>query len=221
MTKKKFSLKKSLASAALAGALTFLPSCDDVSPQRNHIENQENRLNLYAQYIAPHEGRMPWVYCARNPRETDRSRFEEPTIGVGHFMDRGNSRETFSRILQNVNWEDVYLGRTRLTNNQIDTLFTEDLSSYVDRTRGLFPNFENYPVYLQQALVDGVYRGDLSGSPRTRALINRERFQEAATEYLNHAEYRNARASGMSGVATRMERNRDAMLRYHNESRRN
>lgn len=173
-----------------------------------------------ASYIAPNEGRIPQVYCAQSPEETDRNKFKEPTIGVGHYMDRGDSREVFKEVLPDVSYEDVYSGKEKLTEEQIDRLFAEDIGKYIERTKRFFPNFNDYPEYLQSALVDGVYRGCLSGSPNTRELISEGKFEEAANEYLNHKEYNTARERGMSGVATRMEKNRDAMLKYAREMER-
>jgi GH24 family phage-related lysozyme (muramidase) len=166
-----------------------------------------------AKYIANHEGRRSKVY---DPIPNDGK--NEPTIGVGHYLDRGDSREIFARILPEVDFDAVYSGKAKLNNSQIDRLFLEDLSSYINKTKGFFPAFDNYPEYLQSALVDGVYRGCLSGSPKTRLLINEGNFEEASKEYLNHSEYKNAKKLGRLGIRPRMENNRNAFLRYHSQS---
>ena len=54
--------------------------------------------------------------------------------------------------------------------------------------------------------MDGFFRGDLSGSKDTLALMNQGDFKAAAKEYLNHAGYRKSKEEG-TGVAGRMERN--------------
>jgi len=60
-------------------------------------------------------------------------------------------------------------------------------------------------------------RGELSGSPKTRRLINTGKFKEAAREYINNKQYQNAVKLGVPGIRPRMESNRDAMLRYAEE----
>jgi hypothetical protein len=187
-------------------------------PERGgeRIPERDSRLEI-ASYIAEHEGRVPHVYCAKKPKETDRSKFEEPTVGVGHYMDRGDSKETFARVLPEVDWEGIYWKREELTKKQIDILFSEDLRTRLEITKNFFHEFENYPGYLQSALADGVFRGCLAGSPKTRRLINEGDFRGASEEYLNHQEYKTARERGKSGVAKRMEKNRDMMLRYARE----
>jgi hypothetical protein len=166
----------------------------------------------YAEYIAGWEGRRSGVY---DPNPNDGK--PEPTIGVGHYLDRGNSRETFARVLPEVNYDKIYSGRKEITKDQIDKLFAHDLKEYIAKTKKAFPKFHTYPAELQAALVDGFYRGDLSGSPKTRRLINEGKWEEASIEYLNNREYLNSRASGMSGVATRMEENSRRMRNYSNK----
>ena len=65
-------------------------------------------------------------------------------------------------------------------------------------------NFNNLSDNLKKQIVSSWYRGSLSGSPLTRELINAGKFEKAAEEFLNNAEYRAAVESG-SGVAKRME----------------
>jgi GH24 family phage-related lysozyme (muramidase) len=60
------------------------------------------------------------------------------------------------------------------------------------------------PQNLQDNIISAFYRGSMSGSPKTVALINKGDFSAAAKEFLNNQEYRNALKSG-SGVADRME----------------
>ena len=147
-----------------------------------------------------------------NPRDGK----PEPTIGAGHYMDRGDSRETFFRVLPLVNWNNIYDGKTALTNEEIDILFAEDLKTYVERAKKLVPEFDSLPDYVSTALVDMAYRGDLGDSPKTRALINSGKFAEAANEYINRREYRDAESKGIRGVKIRMDSNRQRLLDYAN-----
>jgi GH24 family phage-related lysozyme (muramidase) len=57
---------------------------------------------------------------------------------------------------------------------------------------------------LQDAAISSVYRGGLSGSPKTMENIREGKFTEAAKEFLDNDEYKAAKESG-SGVASRME----------------
>lgn len=166
----------------------------------------------YAQYTAQWEGRRGRVY---DPNPNDGR--DEPTIGVGHNMAREDSQATFRRVLPNANHNSVRRGRETLTNNQIDSLFANDIQTYIDRTRARINNFDALPEYLRTALVDATYRGDLG--PRTIRLINENNWTAAAREYLNHRQYQNAVALRIPGIRPRMESNRDAMLRYAGESR--
>lgn len=56
---------------------------------------------------------------------------------------------------------------------------------------------------LQDAALSSVYRGGLSGSPKTLQNIREGKFAEAAKEFLDNKEYKEAKESG-SGVAARM-----------------
>lgn len=57
---------------------------------------------------------------------------------------------------------------------------------------------------LQDEAISSIYRGGLSGSPKTMQNIREGKFADAAKEFLDNEEYRQARKSG-SGVAKRME----------------
>ena len=187
-----------------------LPRTQEALPQK---AQQKNPLIAYAEYTGNFEGRELRVY---DPNPNDNK--PEPTIGIGHYLDRGNSRETFARVLPEVDFDSVYNGRTELTDEQVNELFAEDIKEYVERTKRFFPKFDEYPQYLRQALVDGFYRGDLGDSPKTRELINQGEFAEASDEYINRKDYKNAIANGMAGIRTRMDANRNAMIRYAMEN---
>lgn len=179
---------------------------------RSSITGEEDRLRVFARYTGNFEGRRNRVY---DPNPADGK--AEPTIGVGHYMDRGDSREVFARVLPEVDYGAVYAGRAALTDEQVDRLFVYDLPRYIIRAQRLVHSFDSLPVYLQAALVDMAYRGDLGGSPKTRQLMNNSEWAGAAREYIDNKEYRTAEARGMSGIVTRMDSNRAAMLTYDAE----
>ena len=147
----------------------------------------------------------------------------EVAIGVGHTMYNPNlssptlrSRRAFASVFGDVvDFDAVLSGQQSLTDNQVAALVDYDITEHIKRARRLMPKFNNYPAYLQYALLDSVYRGD-TGSKALR-LINGGRWREAATEYLNRRDYRNADALGIPGIRGRMENNRAAMLKYAQE----
>ena len=152
------------------------------------------------------------------------------TVGIGHAMDNGKgghvrrSQRAFQSVFGNsVNWNDVRNGRVSLTDEQVRELAAFDIDDKANVARNMFNDFDTFPPYLQEALLDSVYRGDTG--PKTTALINQGRWREAAREYLNRRDYIDAKNNRpdprtgilMRGIIPRMEHNRDAMLRYAEE----
>lgn len=88
--------------------------------------------------------------------------------------------------------------------------FTEIYPKYVQRSARAVKDYKSMPQELQNAVLSAVYRGDLG--PKTAALLSEGRYEAAAEEYLNHAEYRRRKAANPNdGVVKRMERNAAAM----------
>lgn len=81
-----------------------------------------------------------------------------------------------------------------------------DINKKIDLTKRLLgPEvFDSFSPKLQVQIISGAYRGDITGSPKALGLLKKGKFQEAAKEYLNNAEYKQAKVEG-SGVAERME----------------
>lgn len=122
------------------------------------------------------------------------------TIGIGHHIQPG---EVFNEPL---------------SDEQIDALFSRDIQRHINRARRLLPEFDSYPDYVKIAIVDGVFRGDLSGSPNTLRLIRQGKWLEASKEYLNNNEYRKSKQQGVRhGVWQRMERNASLLAAYAKE----
>lgn len=145
-----------------------------------------------AKYIEANEGR-------RNEPYKDSKGYL--TVGVGHLVPKGQEKK--------------YLGR-KLTDAEVDELFSRDLKAKADMARKkLGESFDKLPDKAKVAVVDGFFRGDLSGSPKALKLIKEGKLKEAADEYLNHAEYRKSVESNKQGkphgVAKRMERNAEAL----------
>lgn len=134
------------------------------------------------------------------------------TIGVGHMI-KPESRQIFQQLFgDTVNYDKIISGQEKLTDEQVNQLAKYDINIHLQRARKMFPKFDTYPYYVKEALLNSVYRGD-TGS-KTMALINAGKWEEAAKEYLNRYDYRNADSLGIPGIKQRMETNRNAMLEY-------
>jgi len=96
---------------------------------------------------------------------------------------------------------------TRITEEQADQMLREDLDTRLQEIKRAYPNFDTYPQELQLQLTQSYYRGTLTpkASPKTRRLINKGKFQEAAKEFLNNEEYKNAKKLGRPGIIERMD----------------
>lgn len=120
------------------------------------------------------------------------------TIGYGH------------------NGPDVKKGM-KITEEQAENFLEKDIQSKINLIEKKLPNFNEYSENLQKFVVDGFFRGDLSGSPKTLKLLKQGNFEEASQEFLRNEEYNEAVISG-SGVASRMEDISEAMRKESDAS---
>lgn len=89
--------------------------------------------------------------------------------------------------------------------------FTEVLPVFEQRSRKAVSSYNKQPFEVQKAIMSAVYRGDMG--PATAKLLDAGEYKKAATEYLNHAEYRKRkRKNPDDGVVKRMERNAKAFF---------
>lgn len=188
---------------------TATTSPANINPTQT-IQNTQLELDPtpFMEYVRPNEGSRAQVY---------RDGSGHPTIGVGHLI-TDRSRGIFQELFgDSVNYDDIVAGKASLTPEQINNLFRYDVNTRLTRQiPKVFPKFNTYPEYLQQALFDSHYRGDTGR--KTTQLINQGKWSEAAKEYLNRRDYREALQGGPNpGIVPRMNRNRDAMLRYAEE----
>ena len=84
----------------------------------------------------------------------------------------------------------------------------EDVNSRIKEVQNAIPKFNTFSEELQLALFYEWYRGSLVGSKNTRDLINQNppKFKEAAVEFLDNDEYRNAEKLGKIGIRDSMEK---------------
>jgi len=106
---------------------------------------------------------------------------------------------------------------TRITEEQADQMLREDLDTRLKEIKRAYPNFDTYSTDLQLQITQSYYRGTLTpkASPKTRKLINKGKFREAAKELVNNKEYENAKKLGRSGIIPRMD---DVVLALNNEA---
>jgi GH24 family phage-related lysozyme (muramidase) len=116
------------------------------------------------------------------------------TIGIGHKIVAG---ESFGRI----------------DDKKVQELFANDIQHHIKRCRRFLPSFNSYPVCVQVAILDGFFRGDLSGSPKTLKLMRQGKFLEASKEYLDNREYRRSKRQN-TGVYKRMDKNAQKFKAY-------
>jgi len=121
------------------------------------------------------------------------------TIGIGHKIGDG------SQAAKN-QWVKKY-GHS-ISPKFAEKLFDEQLDYHLNRVKEIFGGAFNYFTNGQGGvLVDISYRGDLLPDMDWVKLLQQGKNKEAASEYLNHKEYKNRKKKGRDGVVKRMERN--------------
>ena len=149
-----------------------------------------------AAYIAANEGRRT------KPYKDSKGKL---TVGIGHLVLPGESAGP-------------------LTEEQVDELFAKDLAAKEQAAKAKLGDeaFNKLPEKAKVAVLDGFFRGDLSGSPKALGLLKEGKLSEAADDYLNNAEYRASvalnKAGKPHGVAARMERNAEALRTSYDNS---
>ena len=123
------------------------------------------------------------------------------TIGVGHLMGDGSEAGKNKWIKQN---------GSRLTSAQAMTLFKKDLHKHALKARNILgaDTFDKLTPQRKAVVVDIAYRGDLKPQFKFVQHLKRGKYDLAASEYLDHTEYKSRVREGDSdGVVKRMNRN--------------
>ena len=152
------------------------------------VVQQTFDYDAFAVNLEIREGRRNRMYLDGSGR---------PTIGVGHLLDNSaDDRQLFSTLFgSKYNYDQILSGQQVMSEADVNTLRNADIDIELEKARTIFTNFDSYPYYLQEALLDGVYRGEHNSRFRTTSLINEERFADASIEYVNRADYRFEKAS--------------------------
>ena len=101
----------------------------------------------------------------------------------------------------------------KISEKQAESLLTKGIQKIESDVRRRIPKYDSYPKYVQMAIMNASYRGDLG--PATIKLINQGAWNKVSKEYLNHPNYTNP--GNMRGVVARMKSNADAFDRYAKE----
>ncbi len=129
---------------------------------------------------------------------------DKDSVGYGHLLIDGR---TGNISVDRINKEDA------------EKLLEKDIEVRLKEVNSLLPNFVNFPKDAQQAIFSEYYRGSIGQSPVTRALINTGRYKEAAKEFLNNNEYKNADKNKMGGIKKRMEAVSKALIKMAKEKK--
>ena len=103
----------------------------------------------------------------------------------------------------------------RTTREDADKRLSYEVDNRIETLIDLLPKSKFYNKQLQDALFSVHWRGDIAQSGETRKLIKKGHYNEAAVEFLDHDEYRNAVALGIPGIRPRMERFSTELERLH------
>jgi len=165
--------------------------------------SKEDYLDLAAKLIIPSEIYGGDINAPANrellsPHLDDKGLW---TIGVGHLMGDGSEAGKNKWIKQNGG---------RLTPAQAMSLFKKDLHKHALKARNILgaDAFDKLSPRRKAVVVDIAYRGDLKPQFKFVQHLKRGRYDLAASEYLDHTEYKSRVSEGGSdGVVKRMNRN--------------
>lgn len=103
---------------------------------------------------------------------------KQNTIGYGHYG------------------TDVQEG-LNITKRQANNILRNDIETRLPKIRKAIPQFEDLPIDARKHLLGSWFRGSLSGSPKTLALIKARKYKEAAKEFLDNDEYKTTKFGGV------------------------
>tara|TARA_R110002020_G_scaffold100198_2_gene237132 strand:+ start:413 stop:979 length:567 start_codon:yes stop_codon:yes gene_type:complete len=125
-----------------------------------------------------------------------------------------DSKKNITMAIGHLGADNGMLDSAFTTPNEAEELFEKDLGIRVEEVSNILtPSvYSNLSEEAKRAVINMHFRGDLQGSPVTRSLIMQGRMDDAAKEFLNHDEYReavkNKKLHGIdSGLIDRFEKN--------------
>ena len=127
------------------------------------------------------------------------------TVGYGHLLVDGRTGN---------------ISVDRIDKKDAEKLLQQDIQIRLKEVNALLPDFKNFPEDAQQAIFSEYYRGSIGQSDVTRALINKRRYKDAAKEFLNNDEYKEAKKNGkLGGITKRFEAVSEALMKMAQEKK--
>ena len=127
------------------------------------------------------------------------------TVGYGHLLIDGRTGN---------------ISVDRIDKEDAEKLLQQDIEVRLKEVNALLPDFKNFPEDAQQAIFSEYYRGSIGQSDVTRALINKRRYKDAAKEFLNNDEYKEAKKNGkLGGITKRFEAVSKALMKMAEEKK--
>lgn len=147
-----------------------------------------------------------------------------PTIGIGHLITSDDIKKGILKQGEYTLDKNGNIVNVVISDDRAREIFNNTLKQKLEVIKNQFPSFESYPENIKIVLLDGFFRGDLSGSPTAKALLrtamdyyikkqyekSKKYLNAAADEYLDSDEYRTSKKE-KSGIYRRMENNADIM----------
>jgi GH24 family phage-related lysozyme (muramidase) len=106
----------------------------------------------------------------------------------------------------------------KISNPKAEELLKQDITAEENKTKGKFPKYDTYPLYLRRALTNAIYRGE--AGPDWIKAANAGNWSSAATKYLEGWDIDFSKADDptmVGSVAHRMVTNQRAMKKYAKE----
>lgn len=143
-----------------------------------------------------------------------------PTIGIGHLVKKSDIDEGILKKGEYTLDKKGNITSVNISNTRAREIFNIDLNKKLSVIKKQFPSYDVYPESVKIVLLDGFFRGDIAGSPTTKALIKtamsyyikgdtskaQKYLNSAANEYVDSNEYRISKKQ-KSGIYKRMDNN--------------
>lgn len=92
------------------------------------------------------------------------------------------------------------------TGEFMDASVKDTIKAKVDVAKRVVPKFDEYPLDMQSAILQAVYRGDAKSNHDWVKMLNSGDYEGASKELLNHDEYKGQKGKGANnGVTRRLE----------------
>ena len=138
-------------------------------------------------------------------------------LSLEPYKDKGKDTVGYGHLL--VDGRTGNISVDRIDKEDAEKLLQQDIQVRLKEVNALLPDFKNFPEDAQQAIFSEYYRGSIGQSDVTRALINKRRYKDAAKEFLNNDEYKNADKNKMGGIKKRMEAVSEALMKMAEEKK--